>query len=116
MAAKTTAQGAQSLTGKNTPEKKIHVGNIHLAIWRNRSGDKTFYSISCEKRYLKDGKWNSSTSFAKNDLPKAILALQEAYKYLTMEAPPETMVEEGKEEYNDLKDRHQRFVEEESVG
>ena len=41
--------------------------------------------------------------------------LQEAYKYLTMEAPPEASIEEGKEEYEDSSSRHERFVEEESI-
>ena len=64
---------------------------------------------------MKEGKWHSTTNFNKNELPKVVLALQEAYKYLTMEASSESMIEEGKEEYNNIRDTHQRFVEEESV-
>ncbi len=106
---------AQKQTGKASPEKKINVGNIQVAIWRNRVGDRSFYSVSCDKRYLKDGKWESSKNFGKNELPKVVLALQEAYKYLTMEAPAEASIEEGKEEYEDSSSRHERFVEEESI-
>src|SRR3989338_10499995 len=103
-------------TSKKSPEKKISVGNIQVAVWKNQAGDKSFYSVTCEKRYMKDNEWKSTNNFNKNDLPKVSLAIQEAYKYLTMEAPS-SFVEE-KEDYSDIKERqerHHRFVEEETI-
>ncbi len=84
-----------AITAKNAPEKKIKVGNIQVAIWRNKSkSDDTFYSVSFE-RYYKDGElWKSTTSLNKNDIPKAILALEEAYKFLMVKRTGKEIIED----------------------
>jgi len=82
---------------KKHPEKKIRAGPIAVAIWRNKTekGD-AFYSVSFEKRFKKEGsdEWRSTNSLSKNDIPKAVLALQEAYKYLVLNRNAKEIIED----------------------
>ena len=72
----------------NHPEKQFRAGAISAPVWLNTgqkdNGEATKYrTISLERRYTdKEGKWQSSNSFRVNDLPKAKVALEEAYKYV----------------------------------
>src|SRR3989338_103465 len=74
----------------NYPEKNFRAGAISATIWRNvgqkENGEETEYkTISIERRYTdKEGKWQSTNSLRVNDLPKAKVALEEAYKYLVL--------------------------------
>ena len=71
------------------PEKKFSVGCIQVAIWENegKEGNK-FQTVSFDKRYKdKNDEWKSSSSLKANDIPKAILALQKAYEYLSLKEP-----------------------------
>ena len=84
---------------RTQPLKKMNVGAVNLAIWRNdvrfgRDGDsKVMYSVTVERRYKdQSGAWQGSGSFRLNDIPKLRLLLGKAYEYLTMEIAQE---EEG---------------------
>ena len=73
----------------NKPAKKFKAGGIVATIWQNQQkingNDVTVSSVKLEKRYKdKEGNWQSASSLAVNDIPKARLVLAEAYKYLTM--------------------------------
>ncbi|RLE46099.1 hypothetical protein DRJ22_02775 [Candidatus Woesearchaeota archaeon] len=73
----------------NQPEKRFSSGGIVATVWRNqRSSDgKAFEynTVSIQRRYSdKSGNWQSTNTFRINDLPKAALVLEEAYKYLVM--------------------------------
>ena len=73
----------------NRPEKKFSTGAISAAVWRNngmQDGQATeFHSVTLQRSFkAKDGKWQTTQSLRLNDLPKAALVLQEAYKYLVM--------------------------------
>jgi hypothetical protein len=108
------------LTGKKYPEKNIRVGGIQVAIWRNESKEgRKFYSVSIEKRYKKDDEWKSTTNLNSNDIPKLILALQEAYKYMNLSLNAKEIIEEAEEEVYQENNKnelpHQRFVEEEEI-
>jgi len=47
--------------------------------------------VVLEVRYKdKTGKWNGTNSLSLNDIPKAILALQKAFEYLTQHKEPES--------------------------
>ena len=76
----------------NTPEKKFRAGSVSATVWanqgKNQAGDPTEYkTISLERNYTdKDGKWQSTNSFRINDLPKAKLALAQAYEFLVLSA------------------------------
>ncbi|MBW3012977.1 hypothetical protein KY325_00370 [Candidatus Woesearchaeota archaeon] len=84
---------------KKMPEKKIRAGPIAVAIWRNKTDDgkRSFYSVSFEKRYMdtRTEVWKSTTSLNKTDIPQAILALQEAFRYLTLHKTPQELIDEA---------------------
>lgn len=75
---------------KNQPEKKFSTGAISATVWKNirQSKDGKPYetrSVSIERRYTdKTGQWQSTNSLRLNDLPKAALVLEEAYKYIVL--------------------------------
>ena len=69
------------------PEKVFKAGAVRAAIFRNpitRQGKSILLpKILLEVRYRdKAGQWRSTPSLSLNDVPKAILALQQAYAYL----------------------------------
>lgn len=76
------------------PIKKFSAGGIQVAVWQNegkgRDGEITaFNSVSIDRRYKdKNDEWKSTNSLKQNDIPKAILALQKAYEYLSLKEDP----------------------------
>ena len=70
----------------NQPETKFVAGAVVATVWKNQKvfdGKQTSYNtVSLERAYFKDGKWQNTTSLRSNDLPKATLVLQKAYEYL----------------------------------
>ena len=85
---------------KNTPEKKFRAGAISATIWQNngqnnKTGQPVVYrTISLERGYKdKSGAWKSTNSFRINDLPRAALVLQEAYKYSVLKDMQNATVE-----------------------
>lgn len=76
-------------TEKNIPEKRFSTGGIVATVWKNaqttNGKEYEYNTISLQRRYAdKEGKWQSSNSMRLNDLPKATLVLEEAYKYLVL--------------------------------
>ncbi|MBW3019534.1 hypothetical protein KY329_05115 [Candidatus Woesearchaeota archaeon] len=74
---------------KNMPEKRFSTGGIVATVWKNNqtaNGKEYEYkTVSLQRRYAdKEGKWQTSSSMRLNDLPKAALVLEEAYKYLVL--------------------------------
>lgn len=72
----------------NSPEAKFSAGAIVATIWKNHkifNGKQTeFSTVSLERRYIKDGKWQTTTNLRTADLPKANLVINKAYEYLLM--------------------------------
>ncbi len=68
------------------PIKKIAVGRIQVAVWENEGKEgRNYYSVSFDKRYKdKNDEWKSSNSLRANDIPKAVLALEKAYEFLSL--------------------------------
>ncbi len=70
----------------NSPEATFTAGAIVATIWKNQkvfNGRQTiFNTVSLERRYMKDGSWQTTTNFRTADLPKANLVLNKAYEYL----------------------------------
>lgn len=67
------------------PEKKYSAGTIQATIWKNQKDNLEYHTISFTRRYKdKEGNWKDTNSLTKTDLPKAIIVLQEAFKYLTL--------------------------------
>lgn len=79
------------MTEGNAPEKRFSTGAINATVWKNKGTSKKdgqeveYRTISIERRYKdKNDQWQSTTSLRVNDLPKAALVLQEAYKYIVL--------------------------------
>ena len=66
----------------NKPEIVFKFGNIQAAVWKNQAAKGSFYSVTLERIYKKDDVWAYTSQLRKNDLPKAIFALNKAYEYL----------------------------------
>ena len=77
------------------PETSFKVGAVRASVFRNVVIDKNGKSVPLPKvvievRYKdKTGQWNGTNSLSLNDIPKAILALQKAFEYLTDHKGPE---------------------------
>jgi hypothetical protein len=77
------------------PDKKIRAGALSAAIWRNQAVKdgqvSTYYTVSIERAFKgRNGEWKHTDSLRQDDLPKAALLLQEAYRWLLIEARAET--------------------------
>jgi len=72
------------------PEKRFRCGVCEVSIFENsitkKDGSKAKTKKAVfQKRYKNaDGEWKSTSSLDANDIPKARLALDEAYKYLVL--------------------------------
>ena len=67
------------------PAKKIRVGGIEIAIWKNSSKEgKEFFTTTMERNYKIEDDWKKTGSLRANDLPKAILALQKAFEFVSI--------------------------------
>ena len=75
---------------QNMPEKKFRAGAISSTVWANPGKTKdgqdiTYRTVSIERSYTdKEGKWQNTSSFRANDLPKATLVLQKAYEFIVL--------------------------------
>ena len=77
----------------NKPETVFKVGAVRSVIFRNtiqKNGQEIqLPKVVLEVRYKdKTGKWQGTNSLSINDIPKAILALQKAFAYLTERKSP----------------------------
>ena len=85
----------------NMPVKKFSAGGVTVSVWENEALGKdgivnTYPSVSMDKRYKdKSGEWKSSKSMKRDDLPKAILALQKAYEFLALKENENALVSDA---------------------
>ena len=73
------------MTGQQLPVAKFKAGQVSSAVWRNEiqvSGKTvTVLKATVQRRYKdKEGNWQSSGSFARNEIPLAIHCLQKAFE------------------------------------
>jgi hypothetical protein len=73
------------MTGQQMPVAKFRAGQIASAVWRNEIQVKgkavTILKATVQRRYKdRDGNWQSSGSFARNEIPLAIHCLQQAFE------------------------------------
>jgi hypothetical protein len=72
------------------PEKRFKCGRCEVSIFENTRTTKEGREVSSRKasfqiRYKDtDGEWKSTQSLDVNDIPKARLALDEAFRYLVL--------------------------------
>jgi len=82
MATKTKRNVAQTETAKK-PVHIIHFSPIRISVWRNKGKEKDFYSLTWQRSYMdKEGQWQHSNSLTQNHLKIAILAFQEAERWM----------------------------------
>ncbi|MBS3124697.1 hypothetical protein J4211_00360 [Candidatus Woesearchaeota archaeon] len=92
----TQNQPSQEKEAHNVPEKRFSTGAISATVWKNSTRNKegTVFetrSVSLQRRYTdKSGKWQTSSSLRVNDLPRAALVLEEAYKFLVLQEKSES--------------------------
>ena len=72
----------------NKPKHVFKVGPVRASVFHNQivhNGKQvTLPKVVIEVRYKdKNGEWKGTNSLSVNDLPKAILALQQAYEFIT---------------------------------
>ena len=65
------------------PVAKFRAGQISSAVWKNEqsinSKSVTIYKASVQRRYRdKDGNWQSSGFFSRNEIPLAVFCLERA--------------------------------------
>ncbi len=76
------------------PEISFKIGAVRASVFRNvivNSGRPvSLPKVVLEVRYKdkKTGQWQGTNSLSLNDIPKAILALQKAFEYLTQHKGP----------------------------
>jgi len=77
------------------PELSFKVGAVRACIFKNLVANNgrmvPLPKVIIEVRYKdKTGQWHGTNSLSLNDIPKAILALQKAFEYLTGHKEPGT--------------------------
>ena len=80
----------------NVPVKKFSAGAVQVAVWENEGKEgRKFNTVSLQRNYKdKNDEWKSNSSMNANDLPKAILALEAAYKYIVLKGNGQEQQEE----------------------
>ena len=67
------------------PEKKFRAGGVSATVWINNTEKGVFPSIQLSRSYLdKQNNWKDTNCFKVGDIPKAVLVLGEAYRYLSL--------------------------------
>jgi hypothetical protein len=67
------------------PVKKIKVGGVEVAVWKNSSKEgREFFTTTMERNYKLEEDWKKTNTLRDNDLPKAILALQKAFEFVSI--------------------------------
>ncbi len=85
---------------KNMPEKTFRASPVSATIWANeattKDGEtKMFRTISLERTYKdKDGNWKKTNSLRTNDLPKAMLVLNKAFEYISLQEDSQSIRED----------------------
>jgi hypothetical protein len=78
------------------PETSFKVGAVRVSIFRNiivnngRSVPLPKVVLKVRYKDKKTGQWQGTNSLSLNDIPKAILALQKAFEYLTQHKGPDS--------------------------
>ena len=73
------------MNGQQTPIAKFQAGQVSAALWENQvqvnGRTVTLLKATVQRRYKdRDGKWQSSGSFGRNEIPMAIYCLQKAFE------------------------------------
>jgi hypothetical protein len=76
---------------KNAPPvHKIRVGNVVCSIWQHTTKEGVFHNVSMEKNYKDEDVWKASGNLNINEIPKAQLALAQAYAWIMQSSKDKT--------------------------
>ncbi len=65
------------------PAHEIRIGNIRAAIWANgKEPDQTWFNVTVTRSYKDDDGWKDSTTFRRDDLPVAAMAMQMCFTWI----------------------------------
>ena len=79
------------MAGKQTPLAKVKAGSVQGAVWQNdvpmNGKTVTMLKATVQRRYKdKDGNWQSSGSFGRNEIPLAVYCLQKCFEAMLGES------------------------------
>jgi len=57
-------------------------GHIRIRIWRKKTGNKLTHTVSAVRLFRRNGFWNESTRFQRDEIPLVLLALDEAHTWI----------------------------------
>ena len=66
----------------NRPMHEIRLGRIKAAIWQNETEQGIRYSVSIARLYRKEDRWQSTSSFGRDDLPLVAKVADLAHSWL----------------------------------
>jgi hypothetical protein len=78
-------------------EKPINfrLGRVRASVWSNESENGPWYSVSFSRLYKdKDGQWQDSTRFSREDLPLLMKAADQVHTFLYRQQTEETAGDE----------------------
>ena len=68
------------------PEKTIRAGAISVTIWRNDTSKGSYTTLQVQRSYKdSDGCWKHSGTLRVSDIPKAVLVLNKAFEYVSID-------------------------------
>ena len=70
---------------ESVPEKKFFARPISVTIWREDEDNTVKREISLSRRFKdKNGCWVATGMLRINDIPKVVMLLQDAYRYIAL--------------------------------
>lgn len=69
-------------TNDNRPIHEIRLGRIKAAIWQNESEHGIRFSVSIARIYRSEDRWQSTTSFGRDDMPLVAKVADLAHTWL----------------------------------
>ena len=70
---------------ESVPEKQFVARQILVTIWRKDVEDRITREISLSRRFKdRSGCWAATGNLRINDIPKVVMLLQDAYRYLAL--------------------------------
>ncbi|HLD18473.1 MAG TPA: hypothetical protein VJB90_00475 [Candidatus Nanoarchaeia archaeon] len=70
---------------ESVPEKQFVARPIFVTIWRKGAEDRIAREISLSRRFKdKSGCWAATGNLRINDIPKVVMLLQDAYRYIAL--------------------------------
>jgi hypothetical protein len=78
----------ENKTESKKPIQKFKSGAVEACIWDNTktiNGNQiASYGVTIDRKYKdKNGDWQNTSSLTVNDLPKAVVVLEDCYRFLT---------------------------------